>query len=56
MAGVERLCGGWALTKEDIMDALTPEQLAAENEAWAWYIARRVAMAGLWIGDAPVVE
>ena len=26
-------------------DALTPEQIAAENEAWAWYIARRKAMA-----------
>lgn len=24
---------------------LTPEQIAAENEAWAWYIARRKAMA-----------
>ena len=26
-------------------DAVTPEQIAAENEAWAWYIARRKAMA-----------
>ena len=22
------------------MDILTPEQIAAENEAWAWYIER----------------
>ena len=27
------------------MDPLTPEQIAAENEAWAWYIERRKAMA-----------
>lgn len=26
-------------------EPLTPEQQAAENEAWAWYIERRKAMA-----------
>ena len=33
------------LNQGGIMNALTPEQMAAENEAWAWYIERRKAMA-----------
>ena len=34
----------------------TQAQIDAADEAWAWYIERREAMAGPWIGDEPVVE
>ena len=42
MAGVG--VGGTIINQGGIME-FTPEQIAAENEAWAFYIERRKAMA-----------